>query len=156
MAFYYCLPPIFSNFPRVLGLVEPGNCSIRDKIYWKGVHFWKRQYGTSKRFNIGVPTLTRFPQTRFPLMQFFSITTQRGISPRLSMIQGPVGDTENYFWPIIKGQLISKGLFAIFIWTTKRTKTFLFLPWVSWVRVPLKEIFFSLLNLFFLNAWWYI
>ena len=44
-----------------------------------------------------------------------------------------------------KGQLISKGLFAIFTWTKKRTKNFC--PEViilSWVRAPPKEILFFL------------
>ena len=50
----------FSNFPTVLGLVELGNCSIRDKIYWKGVHFGERQYGTSKRFSTRGPSLSDF------------------------------------------------------------------------------------------------
>ena len=64
-------PPIrFSDLPTVLGLVEPGNCSIRDKIYWKGVHFGERQYGTSKRFTTRGSPHTRFPLTRFPLTRF--------------------------------------------------------------------------------------
>ena len=50
---------------------------------------------------------------------------------------------------LIKGQLISKGLSTNFIWTKKRTKNFCPEDMIlSWVRAPLKEVFF-LFNLLF-------
>ena len=55
-----------------------------------------------------------------------------------------------------KGQLISKGLFAIFTWTKKWMKNFSIsalkiycsIILLLWVRAPLKEVFF-LFNFFF-------
>ena len=56
-----------------------------------------------------------------------------------------------YLSPIAKGQLISKGLFAVFICTKNERKYFSISALkiycskiiLSWVRAPLKEIFFS-------------
>jgi hypothetical protein len=51
-----------------------------------------------------------------------------------------------YLSPIAKGQLISKGLFAVFICTKNERKYFsisalkIFVG--LWVRAPIKEIFF--------------
>ena len=61
------------------------------------------------------------------------------------------GRSENFWRKLwsLKGQLISKGLSTIFTRTKKRMKNFCPEDMIlSWVRAPLKEVFF-LFNLLF-------